>query len=114
MALRGFNSKSSNSTPSRIAASGVANVAAMPPAAPATSNVLRSALVRWKNCASIEPRAPPVMMMGPSAPNGPPDPMEIAAEIGFKSATLGSMRLPFKRIDSIASGMPWPRMRSEP
>jgi len=30
----------------------------------------------------IEPKAPPVMIMGPSAPNGPPDPMEIAAEVG--------------------------------
>ena len=43
--LRGFHSKSSSSTASSTAASGVANVADMPAAAPATSRVLRSALV---------------------------------------------------------------------
>jgi hypothetical protein len=61
-----------------------------------------------------EPKALPVMMMGPSAPNGPPDPIEIAADSGFNTASFGSTRLPLIRIDSIASGMPWPRMRSEP
>ena len=61
-----------------------------------------------------EPTAPPVMMIGPSAPNGPPEPIEIAEESGFSSATFGSMRLPLIRIASIASGMPWPRMRSDP
>ena len=86
----------------------------MPPAAPATSSVLRSALVRRMNCASIEPKAPPVMMIGPSAPNGPPEPIEMAEESGFKNATRGSIRLPLIRIASIASGIPWPRMRSEP
>ncbi len=54
------------------------------------------------------------MMIGPSAPKGPPDPIEIAAEIGFSSATRGSMRLPRSKIASSASGMPWPRMRSDP
>jgi hypothetical protein len=32
------------------------------------------------------------MMMGPSAPNGPPEPMAIAAEIGFRMATLVDAR----------------------
>ena len=32
-------------------------------------------------------------MMGPSAPNGPPVPIAIAAEIGFRMATFASMRL---------------------
>ena len=58
--------------------------------------------------------APPVMMIGPSAPNGPPEPIEMAEDSGFNSATFGSTRLPLMRIASIASGMPWPRMRSEP
>ena len=93
---------------------GVEKVADIPAAAPATSSVLRSALVRWKNCAITDPKAPPVMMMGPSAPNGPPDPMEIADESGLSSATFGSTRLPLMRMASIASGMPCPRMRSEP
>ena len=62
----------------------------------------------------IDPKAPPVMMMGPSAPNGPPEPMEIAAESGFRIARRGWTRLPFIKIDSIASGIPCPRMRSDP
>jgi hypothetical protein len=114
MKLRGFHSNSSNSTASSAAATGEPKVADMPAAAPATSSVLRSALVRWNSWAISEPSAPPVMMIGPSAPNGPPEPMEMAEETGLSSATLGSMRLPRSRIDSIASGMPWPRMRSEP
>ena len=54
------------------------------------------------------------MMIGPSAPNGPPDPIEIADEIGFSSATFGSTRLPLIKIASIASGMPCPRILSDP
>ena len=112
--LRGFHSNSSSSTANSIAATGVPNVAAMPAAAPATSRVLRSAFDRWKNCANSEPNAPPVMMIGPSAPNGPPLPIEIADESGLSSATLGWIRLLPIRIASIASGMPWPRIFSEP
>ena len=52
-------------------------------------SVLRSLLVSRNSCAIIEPNAPPVMMMDPSAPNGPPVPMEMAAEKGFRSATFG-------------------------
>ena len=54
------------------------------------------------------------MMIGPSAPNGPPVPIAIAAEIGLSTATRGCTRLPPSRIASIASGMPWPRIFSEP
>ena len=114
MALRGFHSKSSSSTASSTAATGVANVADMPAAAPATSSVFRSLLVRWKCCATSDPIAPPVRMIGPSAPKGPPVPIEMAAEMGFRIATRGATRLPLMRIDSIASGMPCPRMRSDP
>ena len=86
----------------------------MPPAAPATSSVLRSLLVSLNNWAIMEPNAPPVMMMGPSAPNGPPVPIESAEDSGFRIATFGSIRLPPIRMASMASGIPWPRMRSEP
>ena len=86
----------------------------MPAAAPATSSVLRSSARHVQRWASTEPTAPPVMMIGPSAPNGPPVPMLIAAEIGLSTATRGSTRLPRMRIASIASGMPWPRIFSEP
>src|SRR5690349_18890376 len=41
-----------------------------------------------------EPNAPPVMMIGPSAPNGPPEPIEIAAESGFRTARRGPARAP--------------------
>jgi len=46
MKLRGFHSNSRSSTASRVAAIGEAKVAAIPPAAPATSNGFRSAAVR--------------------------------------------------------------------
>src|SRR5580693_8559062 len=47
-------------------------------------------------------------MMGPSAPNGPPVPIAMAAEMGFRMATRGAMRLRLNRTASIASGMPCP------
>ncbi len=59
-----------------------------------------------KHCANSEPMAPPVMMIGPSAPNGPPVPIEIADDSGLRIATFGCIRLPPIRIASIASGMP--------
>jgi hypothetical protein len=104
--LRGRHSNSSSSTASRTDDSGALNVAAMPPAAPATRRVLRSSADSRRNCARIEPTAPPVMMIGPSAPNGPPVPIEIAADTGLSSATRGWTRLPPARIASMASGMP--------
>ena len=54
------------------------------------------------------------MMIGPSAPNGPPVPIAIAADTGLSTATRGCTLLPPSRIASIASGMPWPRIFSEP
>src|SRR5439155_7932509 len=53
-------------------------------------------------------------MIGPSAPNGPPVPIAIAAEIGFKIATLGSMRLRLISTASMASGMPCPLILAVP
>ena len=114
MKLRGFHSNSSNSTASSTAATGVANTADMPPAAPATSSVLRSAAERWNACANSEPNAPPVIMIGPSAPKGPPVPIDSAEESGFSTATFADIRLRPIRIASSASGMPWPRIRSDP
>ena len=86
----------------------------MPAAAPATSRQRRSAAVRCSSCPITLPTAPPVTMIGPSAPNGPPVPMLTALEIGLSTASRGSIRLPRNRIVSIASGMPCPRMRSDP
>ena len=104
MKLLGFDSKSSNSTASMTAAFGEPKIAVMPAAAPATRSVLRSAELKWKHCAKSDPMAPPVMMIGPSAPKGPPVPMEIADESGLRIATFGDIRLPPIRIASIASG----------
>ena len=114
MKLRGFHSNSSSSTASSAAAIGVPNTAVMPAAAPATSSVLRSAALMSKHCANSDPSAPPVMMIGPSAPNGPPVPIAMADDSGFRTATLASIRLWPIRIASSASGMPWPRILSDP
>jgi hypothetical protein len=44
----------------------------MPAAAPAASRILRSEAETGMTCPSSEPIDPPVTMIGPSAPNGPP------------------------------------------
>jgi hypothetical protein len=103
-------SKRRSSTASTTAASGAPKVAAIPAAAPLASRILRSDGVTGRSCPSRDPTAPPVTMIGPSAPNGPPVPMAIEAETGFATATRGEIRLSFTRTDSIASGIPWPRM----
>src|SRR6185312_319260 len=83
--LRGRSPNSSSSTANSTAASGVPNTAVMPAQAPATSSALRSAEVRLKLCANKEAAAPPVMMLGPSAPNAPPLPITMPADSGFES-----------------------------
>jgi len=75
---------------------------------------LRSAALSRNSCANSEPIAPPVMMIGPSAPNGPPLPIDTADDKGFSSATFSDSLLSPKRMVSIASGIPWPRILSEP
>ena len=107
------NSKSSNSIASTTAASGVPNVADMPAAAPHASRILRSEGVTRIACPMSDPNAPPVTMIGPSAPNGPPVPMATAADSGLATAAGGAMRLWRVRIDSIASGIPWPRITGD-
>src|SRR5690606_17302036 len=74
--LRGFHSNKRSSTARKTAAIGVANTADIPAAAPATKRLFLSAEVRLRNCANKDPTAPPVMMIGPSAPKGPPEPIE--------------------------------------
>jgi hypothetical protein len=65
----------------------------MPAAAPAASRIFRSTAVVFNNCPTNEPSAPPVAMIGPSAPKGPPVPIAMAAESGFKNVIRGGMRL---------------------
>ena len=107
---RAENSNSSSSIASTTAASGVPNVAAMPAAAPLASSILRSFADTWRTWPSSEPSAPPVTMIGPSAPNGPPVPIAIAADSGLAIAVRGAIRLWRTSTASIASGMPWPRI----
>jgi hypothetical protein len=95
---------------STTAASGAPNVADMPAAAPAASRILRSAGDTGMTWPRSEPIDPPVTMIGPSAPNGAPVPMAMAAEIGLAMAIRGATRLCLVSTASMASGMPWPRM----
>ena len=74
-------------------ASGAPNVAAMPAAAPDARRILRSLGDTRTTWPSSEPIAPPVTMMGPSAPNGPPVPMAMAADRGLATAVRGAIRL---------------------
>ena len=112
--LRGFHSNNRSSTARRMAANGVPKIPDSPAAAPATMSVLRSESERWMNWAISELKAPPVMITGPSAPNGPPEPMATEAERGLKIATRGVTALPLSTMASMASGIPWPRIFSVP
>ena len=107
------NSNKSNSMAKTTAASGAPKVADIPAAAPADSNTLRSAGETGSTWPINDPSAPPVTMIGPSAPKGPPVPMATAADSGFASAARGEMRLWRRRMASIASGMPWPLMTGD-
>lgn len=112
--LRGRSSNRSSSTASNTAAIGVPKTAVIPATAPATSNVFRSPALTCTCCAMSEPMAPPVMIIGPSAPKGPPLPIAIADDNGFNTATFAVILLFLKTIASMASGIPWPRIASEP
>src|SRR5690606_32221037 len=103
---RGENSNSNSSTANKTAATGVPKIAAIPAVAPAVSIILRSFGVIFMICPAKEPKAPPVEIIGPSEPNGPPDPIEIAADKGFKIVIIGLILLSLVNTCSIASGIP--------
>ena len=86
----------------------------MPATAPAASSVLRSSVVTVRIWPRNDPSAPPVAMIGPSAPKGPPVPMAIAAESGLSTISRGGIRLWLKSTCSMASGMPCPRIAFDP
>ena len=67
-----------------MAAMGLPKMADIPAVAPAASNIFLSLWVMLSNCPSVDPKAPPVAIMGPSAPKGPPEPIEMAEDTGFK------------------------------
>ena len=102
-----------SSTARITAASGEPKVADMPAAAPQASRILRSAGDTRTTWPSSEPIAPPVTMIGPSAPNGAAVPMATAADTGLATAVRGAIRLCFVSTASIASGMPCPRMTGD-
>ncbi len=85
----------------------------MPAAAPLASRIFRSAGETGSSWPMSDPRLPPVTMIGPSAPNGAPVPMAMAAESGLASAVRGEIRLCFVSTASMASGMPWPRITGD-
>lgn len=74
---------------SSTAETGLPNVADMPAAAPAASKVLRLSADVFVICPSNEPKAPPVAIIGPSAPKGPPVPIASAAESGLRNVRRG-------------------------
>ena len=114
MKERERNSKRRSSIARITPAIGVLNVAAIPAPAPQARRTFRSEAVVEMIWPISEPTAPPVWMMGPSAPKGPPVPIAIAAERGFRIATFASIRLRDVRTASIASGIPWPLIFSDP
>ena len=97
-----------------VLANGLPNIAAIPAQAPALNMIFLSAAEMCMICPVKDPNAPPVAIIGPSAPKGPPVPIEIAADKGFKIVIKGGILLFSKIIFSIASGMPCPRIAFEP
>src|SRR5690606_3678206 len=67
-----------------------------------------------RSCPSSDPSAPPVAMIGPSAPNGPPVPIDTAADSGLRNVTRAGIRLSASRTFSIVSGIPCPRIAGDP
>ncbi|MDG7006822.1 MAG: hypothetical protein JRN06_01105 [Nitrososphaerota archaeon] len=65
-----LNSNNRSSIARRTAAMGVPKVAAIPAAAPEAKRIFLSAPVMLTACPMKEPKAPPVWIMGPSAPKG--------------------------------------------
>ncbi|MNR26646.1 hypothetical protein D3C85_1438750 [compost metagenome] len=96
------------------AASGVPKMADIPAVAPAARIILRSTGLTVNNCPSVEPNAPPVAIIGPSAPNGPPVPIAIAEDTGFNMAIEGFILLWFVSTCSMASGIPCPLIAFDP
>ena len=81
---RGENSNNNNSMAKKTAAMGLPKIADIPAVAPAASRIFLSLSVILSNWPNVEPNAPPVAMMGPSAPNGPPVPIEMAEDSGLR------------------------------
>src|SRR5208337_2627639 len=90
---RGRNSNSNSSTAIKTPDTGLPKVADMPAAAPAERRIFLSSSVVERNCPTKEPSAPPVTMIGPSAPKGHPVPMEIAVDMGLRIPTRAGIRL---------------------
>ena len=114
MIERGENSNNNNSIARSTAASGLPKIADIPAQAPAVNMIFLSAGEICMACPVKEPNAPPVAIIGPSAPKGPPVPIDMAADKGFKKVMTGGILLSSIIIFSIASGMPCPLMAFDP
>ncbi len=60
----------------------VLNVAAMPPPVPAAISRARCRTGMTTSCLSVEPKAAPTWMIGPSRPTEPPLPLNAANSVG--------------------------------
>ncbi len=92
-------------TPAR----GALKVAAMPPAAPQATRILRRSSVTLSQPPRPEPSAEPICTIGPSRPTDPPPPMHSAEARDLTRATCGAIFPPRRATAYITSGTPWPR-----
>jgi len=92
--VRALTSWSTISIAKRTPPTGVLNVAAMPPPAPAAMRVIRCQVGTRSSCPSVDPNEEPIWMMGPSRPTAPPLPMESAEASDLMAATIGRIRPP--------------------
>ncbi len=91
--LRGFHSNQQHLDREQDRGDQSRRCRSCPPRRPRPAASCAPAALSLKHWAKSEPIAPPVMMIGPSAPNGPPLPIEMAEDKGLSSATLSDSRL---------------------
>lgn len=84
---------SKSSAAKRTPPIGVLKVAAMPAPAPAAIRVVRCQAGMRSHCPTVEPKAEPIWMIGPSRPTEPPLPIESAEASDLITATTGRMML---------------------
>ena len=80
--LRGVANGNISSTAKTMPPIGVLNVAAMPPPVPAAISRARCRAGIATSCPSVEPKAAPTWMIGPSRPTEPPLPLNAANSVG--------------------------------
>ena len=87
---------------------GALNVAEMPAAAPHATSVRTIGAGARAICPSADPIAEPIWTIGPSRPQLPPKPIDVADASALTAITRGRMMPPRNATASITSGTPWP------